>query len=119
VLISDLYEGGVEAEFMKRAASLVASGVQFVTLLALSDEGAPAFNAPLAAELATLGVPAFACTPDRFPDLMAAAIQHADLREWVAHPAALRAAQPLPVPVSRLGRRTALTFPLRPPPQKN
>jgi Mg-chelatase subunit ChlD len=84
VLISDLYEGGVEAEFMKRAASLVASGVQFVTLLALSDEGAPAFNAPLAAELATLGVPAFACTPDRFPDLMAAAIQHADLREWVA-----------------------------------
>lgn len=83
VLISDLYEGGVEAEFMKRAASMVASGVQFVTLLALSDEGAPSYNAALAAQLATLGVPAFACTPDKFPELMAAAIQRRDLREFV------------------------------------
>jgi Mg-chelatase subunit ChlD len=84
VLISDLFEGGVEQELKKRAASLVASGVQFITLLALSDEGAPHFNAPLAAELATLGVPAFACTPDQFPELMAAAIQRTDLRDWVA-----------------------------------
>ena len=84
VLISDLFEGGLETELMKRAASLVASGVQFITLLALSDEGAPHFNAPLAAELATLGVPAFACTPDQFPELMAAAIQRSDLRDWVA-----------------------------------
>jgi Mg-chelatase subunit ChlD len=84
VLISDLYEGGVEAEFMKRVATLTASGVQFIALLALSDDGAPTFNAPLAAELATLGVPAFACTPDKFPELMAAAIQRADLRDWVS-----------------------------------
>ncbi|HKE95049.1 MAG TPA: VWA domain-containing protein [Povalibacter sp.] len=84
VLISDLYEGGVEAEFMKRAASMVASGIQFVTLLALSDEGSPSYNAQLAAQLATLGVPAFACTPDRFPELMAAAIQRADLRDFAA-----------------------------------
>lgn len=80
VLISDLFEGGVEAEFLKRAAALVASGVQFVALLALSDEGAPSYNAELAAQLATLGVPAFACTPDRFPDLMAAAIGRRELR---------------------------------------
>lgn len=84
VLISDLYEGGVEQEFMKRAAAMVASGIQFVTLLALSDEGAPAFNADLAGQLATLGVPAFACTPDRFPDLMAATIQRSDLRDFAA-----------------------------------
>jgi hypothetical protein len=58
--------------------------VQFITLLALSDEGAPAFNAPLAAQLATLGVPAFACTPGEYPDLLAAAIQRSDLRDWVA-----------------------------------
>jgi Mg-chelatase subunit ChlD len=82
ILISDLYEGGVEAEFMKRAASMVASGIQFVTLLALSDEGAPSYNAELAGQLATLGVPAFACTPDKFPDLMAAALQGRDLREF-------------------------------------
>jgi len=55
-----------------------------VTLLALSDEGAPAFNADLAGQLATLGVPAFACTPDRFPDLMAATIQRSDLRDFAA-----------------------------------
>jgi Mg-chelatase subunit ChlD len=89
VLISDLYEGGVETEFMKRAATLVASGVQMVTLLALSDEGAPAYNAPLAAQLASLGVPAFACTPDQFPSLMAAAIQRSDLRDWWARTSAL------------------------------
>jgi Mg-chelatase subunit ChlD len=84
VLISDLYEGGVEEEFLKRAVALTASGVRFVALLALSDEGAPSYNAPLAAQLATLGIPAFACTPDKFPELMAAAIQHGDLRDWVA-----------------------------------
>lgn len=84
VLISDLYEGGVEEELLKRVSMLVASGAQFVALLALSDEGAPSYNAPLAAQLATLGVPAFACTPDRFPDLMAAAIRRADMRDWLA-----------------------------------
>jgi Mg-chelatase subunit ChlD len=74
VLISDLFEGGLEVEFLRRANALVASGVQFITLLALSDEGAPSFNAQLAGQLAALGVPAFACTPDRFPDLMGAAL---------------------------------------------
>lgn len=83
VLISDLFEGGVETEFMKRAASLVASGVQFVALLALSNEGAPSYNAELAGQLAGIGVPAFACTPDKFPALMAAAIERRDLREFV------------------------------------
>lgn len=83
VLISDLFEGGVETEFMRRATNMVASGMQFVTLLALSDEGAPAYNADLAGRLATLGVPAFACTPDKFPSLMAAAIERRDLREFV------------------------------------
>jgi Mg-chelatase subunit ChlD len=79
VLISDLFEGGFEDEFLKRAASLVTSGVQFVALLALSDEGKPSYNAPLAAKLAATGIPAFACTPDRFPDLLAAAIQRTEL----------------------------------------
>jgi Mg-chelatase subunit ChlD len=83
ILISDLFEGGVETEFMKRAASMVASGIQFVTLLALSDDGAPSYNAELAGQLATLGVPAFACTPDKFPDLLAAALQRRDLKEFI------------------------------------
>lgn len=84
VLISDLYEGGVEAGLLRRATELVGSGVQFVTLLALSDEGAPAYDHRLAAKLAALGVPSFACTPDAFPGLMAAAIRRDDVGAWAA-----------------------------------
>ncbi|SEE50187.1 VWA domain containing CoxE-like protein [Streptomyces sp. 2112.3] len=75
VLISDLYEGGIRDEMLKRVAAMKASGVQFVTLLALSDEGAPAYDRDHAAALAALGAPAFACTPDLFPDVMAAALE--------------------------------------------
>ncbi|WP_457424513.1 VWA domain-containing protein [Roseateles sp. P5_E7] len=84
VLISDLFEGGVEAGLLKRAAELVESGVQFVALLALSDEGAPSYDHQLAAKLAALGVPSFACTPDAFPGLMAAAIRRDDIAAWAA-----------------------------------
>ncbi|MDQ0941303.1 VWA domain-containing protein [Streptomyces sp. V1I1] len=75
VLISDLYEGGIRDEMLKRVAAMKASGVQFVALLALSDEGTPAYDREHAAALAALGAPAFACTPDLFPDVMAAAIE--------------------------------------------
>jgi Mg-chelatase subunit ChlD len=84
VLISDLYEGGVRAEMLRRVAALVEAGVQVVVLLALSDEGAPAYDHDNAAALASLGVPAFACTPDAFPELMAAAIERRDLRAFAA-----------------------------------
>ncbi|MFC5906934.1 VWA domain-containing protein [Streptacidiphilus monticola] len=75
VLISDLYEGGIRDEMLRRVAAMKAAGVQFIALLALSDEGAPAYDREHAAALAALGAPAFACTPDLFPELMAAAIQ--------------------------------------------
>jgi Mg-chelatase subunit ChlD len=75
VLISDLYEGGIRDEMLKRVAAMKASGVQFVALLALSDEGAPAYDREHAAALAALGAPAFACTPDLFPEIIAAAIE--------------------------------------------
>ncbi|GAA0744543.1 VWA domain-containing protein [Ideonella azotifigens] len=84
VLISDLYEGGVESGLLRRAMELVESGAQFITLLALSDEGAPAYDHALAAKLAALGVPSFACTPDAFPGLMAAAIRRDDVSAWAA-----------------------------------
>ena len=79
MLISDLYEGGVREEMLRRVAAMTAAGVQVIALLALSDEGAPAYDHENAAALAALGVPAFACTPDVFPDLMAAAIERRDL----------------------------------------
>ncbi len=75
VLISDLYEGGIRDEMLKRVAAMKAAGVQFVALLALSDEGAPSYDREHAAALAALGAPAFACTPDLFPEVTAAAIE--------------------------------------------
>ena len=84
VLISDLIEGGVRENLLKRAASIVASGVHLITLLALSDDGAPVYDHENAAALAALGSPAFACTPDLFPDLIAAAIQRRDIAAWTA-----------------------------------
>ena len=55
-----------------------------LALLALSDAGAPSYHAENASALASMGIPAFACTPDLFPDLMAAAIQRHDIRQWAA-----------------------------------
>lgn len=84
VLISDLYEGGNQDEMRKRISSLAASGIQFITLLALNDDGAPCYDHSNTKFMASLGIPAFACTPDRFPDLMAAAINRQDLNQWIA-----------------------------------
>lgn len=83
-LVSDLYEGGDQAEMLKRTAALVAAGVQVVALLALSDDGAPAYDHHVAATMAGFGVPAFACTPDHFPELVAAALQRRDVAQWAA-----------------------------------
>lgn len=83
VLISDLFEGGNENELLQRAAAIKSSGVQFISLLALDDKGAPMYSRSLAAQLANLDIPSFACTPDQFPDLMAAAINKEDLKFWL------------------------------------
>ena len=84
VLISDLYEGGNREEMLRRAADLAASGVQVIALLALSDQGAPAFDHNIAAAFTGFGIPAFACTPDLFPDFMAAAIARTSLSTWAS-----------------------------------
>ena len=83
VLISDLFEGGSQGEMLKKAASLKAAGVNFIVLLALDDHGAPSFDKNMAAKLASLDIPSFACSPDRFPALMEAAISKGDLKLWM------------------------------------
>ena len=84
VLISDLMEGGDTHALRRRVAGLVAAGVSVIALLALSDDGAPAYDHENAQAFAALGVPTFACTPDLFPDLMAAAIEKRDVGAWAA-----------------------------------
>jgi VWA domain containing CoxE-like protein len=83
ILISDLYDSGSEA-MLKLLGGFVASGVQAIGLLALNDEGAPSYDHSNAQHMTDLGIPVFACTPDLFPDLMAAAIARRDLGEWAA-----------------------------------
>ncbi len=84
ILISDLYEGAGESEMLKLSAQIVASGVQMIVLTALDDKGSPSFNRECAAKYAAMNVPTFACTPDKFPDLMAAAINRQNIGQWAA-----------------------------------
>ncbi|MCA3005835.1 MAG: VWA domain-containing protein [Planctomycetaceae bacterium] len=84
VLISDLYEGGDQKAMLKRVRQITTSGVKMVALLALGDHGAAIFDTTVASKIAAMGVPSFACTPDRFPDLLAAALQGSDLGSWAS-----------------------------------
>lgn len=79
ILISDLFEGGNQAQLVRRMEEMAASGVKAVCLLALSDAGKPCYDEALARKLAALGIPCFACTPNRLPDLIEAALRGGNL----------------------------------------
>lgn len=81
LLISDLYDSDPK-RMLEHIARIQADGIQVVVLLTLSDDGLPFYNHDVAASLGDMGVPAFGCTPDAFPDLIAAAIQGEDLGRW-------------------------------------
>lgn len=82
ILISDLYEGGRSDTMRARALDLVRAGALVIVLLALNDDGSPGFDHQEAAFFASLGVAVFACTPDYFPELMAAAFNREDITHW-------------------------------------
>ncbi|MDO4700144.1 MAG: VWA domain-containing protein [Moraxella sp.] len=85
ILITDLYEGGDEKALIGRVANLVKQGVNVITLLALSDDGRPSYDDNLAKTFANMGLPVFACTPERFPDLMATALKREDILAWASN----------------------------------
>ena len=87
LLISDLYDSDPK-RMLEHIARIQADGVRVVVLLTLSDDGLPFYNHDVAASLGDMGVPAFGCTPDAFPDLIAAAIQGEDLGRWAEQRAA-------------------------------
>jgi Mg-chelatase subunit ChlD len=96
ILISDLYEGGDAQAMLARVASLKQSGVNVIVLLALSDAGQPGYDTRHAQQIAAMNCPVFACTPDQFPPLMAAALTGQDLQQWAATQdiALIRAGEP-------------------------
>lgn len=82
ILISDLYEGGVRKGLLRRLSEMHEEGVKVITLLALSDSGKPDYDVNLGKEISKLGIAYFACTPDRLPDLVAAALKGQDLMQF-------------------------------------
>ncbi|MEO0444825.1 MAG: VWA domain-containing protein [Verrucomicrobiota bacterium] len=81
VLITDLMEGGVEAQLIRRMKEIKESGVRTFCLLALSDSGIPWYDERVASKLANLGVPCFGCTPEKLPELVHGALAGDDLVE--------------------------------------
>jgi uncharacterized protein with von Willebrand factor type A (vWA) domain len=83
ILISDLYEGGVEAGLLRRLTDMHESGVKVLVLLALSDHGTPSYDERLGKKISTIGIPCFACAPERLPELVEAALKGQDLTRFV------------------------------------
>ena len=80
IMLTDLYEGGNEAQLVRRLEEMVASGVRVLCLLALSDSGIPSYDQGLAKKLARLGIPCFGCTPQKLPELVEGALRGQDLQ---------------------------------------
>ena len=80
LLISDLIEGGLGRELVRRMEDMVAAGVRAIGLLALADSGVPCYDENMARRLADVGVPCFACNPAMLPALIEGALKGQDLK---------------------------------------
>ena len=78
-LITDLDEGGNRAALLRRLEEMKASGITVICLLALADGGRPYYDAQMAQRVAGLGIPCFACNPERLPQLLERAFRGQDL----------------------------------------
>jgi hypothetical protein len=85
VLLADLYDTSPNTKrFVKKMEFLLESGVKAIGLLAISDQGKPSYNEPLAQTLAKMGMPCFGCTPERLPELLAGVLRGVDLNALAA-----------------------------------
>ena len=97
ILITDLFEGGNEAQLVRRLGEMTAAGVRAMCLLALSDSGVPCYDEGLARKLSALGIPCFGCTPQKLPELLEGALRGANLKalaDRVAHKETPKSPQP-------------------------
>lgn len=78
-LISDLEEGGNRAALLRRIEALRDAGVTVIVLLAIADGGKAYYDETTAQRIANLGIPCFACPPDRLPELLERALKRQDL----------------------------------------
>ncbi len=78
-LVTDLMEGGNRAALVRRLGEMKEDGVTVVCLLAVADGGKPYYDAQMAQKVAVLGIPCFACNPERLPELLEKALKGQDL----------------------------------------
>lgn len=83
ILISDLYEGGNEMDLIRRAKDLKEAGVTVICLLAIADNGIPAYNEKMAKRFTSLNIPTFGASPNLLPQLIEGALKNRDLEEIV------------------------------------
>lgn len=78
-LISDLMEGGNRAGLLRRLDEMKDSGVAVCCLLAIADGGKPYYDEHIAGRIASMGIPCFACSPQKIPQLLERALKGQDL----------------------------------------
>ncbi|MCI9148031.1 MAG: VWA domain-containing protein [Hungatella sp.] len=78
-LVSDLMEGGNRAGLLRRLSQLKEDGVTVVCLLAIADGGKPYYDGQMAAKVSAMGIPCFACSPQKLPELLERALKGQDL----------------------------------------
>lgn len=78
-LISDLMEGGSRAGLLRRLGEMKDSGVSVICLLAIADGGRPYYDEQIAGRIASMGIPCFACNPQKIPQLLERALKGQDL----------------------------------------
>ena len=78
-LISDLMEGGSRAGLLRRLGEMKDSGVSVICLLAIADGGRPYYDEQIAGRIASVGIPCFACNPQKVPQLLERALKGQDL----------------------------------------
>ena len=72
-------EGGNRAALIRRLGEMKEDGVTVVCLLAVADGGKPYYDAQMAQKVAALGIPCFACNPEKLPELLEKALKGQDL----------------------------------------
>lgn len=81
-LISDLEEYGNHAALINKVRFFKESGVNFICLLAISDDGEPYYNKNIANKFSSFGVPCFACSPNLLPLLIEKTLKGDSLKDF-------------------------------------
>jgi uncharacterized protein with von Willebrand factor type A (vWA) domain len=75
LLITDLYEGGSQADLLRQLGALRESRAHVLCVLALNDSGTASFDRDMARKVANLDIPTFAATPNKLVDAVERALR--------------------------------------------